>query len=180
MAVVVAPLTEEYLFRMLLQGWLAKLFVGSKSNLTTTGEITPTESAVLPNQPSPDKAPPSLNPFAAYQPANSPSLKPAGSIFGEPALADLEQAGLQRQPWPNWWRNWLPIAISSTVFGLMHHSHGPDWVPLIILAIGLGYIYQRTHSFWPSVIVHGLFNSISMVALWIQLFVAPDNLHKMQ
>src|SRR4029079_10689753 len=64
---------------------------------------------------------------------------------------------------------WLPIAISSAIFALLHYSHGPDWVPLFLLAAGMGYLYQRTHRLLPSLVVHSLLNSFSMWGLWVQV-----------
>ena len=69
---------------------------------------------------------------------------------------------------------WLPIVISSLIFALMHYSHGPDWVPLIILAAGMGYLYQRTHRVVPSLVVHALLNSLSMFGLWLQIYALPE------
>jgi hypothetical protein len=64
---------------------------------------------------------------------------------------------------------WLPIAISSVIFALLHYTHGPDWIPLIFLAAGMGYLYQRTHRLLPSLTVHCLLNSYSLWGLWIQV-----------
>jgi membrane protease YdiL (CAAX protease family) len=68
----------------------------------------------------------------------------------------------------------LPIAISSTIFALLHWDHGPDWVPLLLLAAGMGYLYQRTHRITPCLVVHVLLNSASMGGLWIQTYVMPE------
>ena len=43
---------------------------------------------------------------------------------------------------PRW-----PILVSSIIFALLHYQHGPDWIPLFLLAIGLGYLYHA-HSDW--------------------------------
>jgi membrane protease YdiL (CAAX protease family) len=60
------------------------------------------------------------------------------------------------QPKP--WHSWAAIVITSALFALVH----PPWMsPLIfILAIGLGYIYERTGILWASITVHLLFNSV--------------------
>jgi membrane protease YdiL (CAAX protease family) len=51
----------------------------------------------------------------------------------------------------------------------MHASHGPDPVPLFVLALGLGYLYQRTHRLLPCVVVHLLLNLCSLGALVIEI-----------
>jgi membrane protease YdiL (CAAX protease family) len=56
----------------------------------------------------------------------------------------------------------------------MHYSHGPAWIPLLLLGAGLGYAYQRTSRLWPGIVAHCLLNSFTMVGLWIQVFAAPD------
>ena len=61
---------------------------------------------------------------------------------------------------------WKPILFSSGMFALAHWSHGPDWIPLFFLAIGLGYLYQRTGRILPTMVVHVLVNSLAIVQLW--------------
>ena len=56
----------------------------------------------------------------------------------------------------------------------MHYSHGLAWIPLTLLAFGLGYIYQRTHRILPSITVHFCLNALSMGAFWVQMFEAPQ------
>jgi membrane protease YdiL (CAAX protease family) len=55
------------------------------------------------------------------------------------------------------------------VFALLHWQHGPDWVPLTVLAAGMGYLYQRTHRLLPSLVVHTALNGASMWGLWVQV-----------
>ena len=92
LAVIVAPISEEYFFRVLLQGWLEKIFA-----------------------------------------------------------------------------SWVPIVISAAVFALMHWSHGPDPAALFVLALGLGYLYQRTHRWLPCVVTHACLNGTTMLMLWFGL-----------
>jgi len=37
-----------------------------------------------------------------------------------------------------------PILLSAGLFAALHATHGPDPIPLFLLALGLGYLYQRT------------------------------------
>jgi membrane protease YdiL (CAAX protease family) len=146
-AAVVAPLFEELVFRVLLQGFLEKvvrfrgevheLFFGDVHRSLPEAAAEPIDVA------------PSLAPLSPEPPVPSPQPPP-------PELRGLAA--------------WLPIAVSSIVFALMHYSHGPDWIPLTFLAAGMGYLYQRTHRLLPSLVVHVLVNSSSMLALWVQVF----------
>jgi membrane protease YdiL (CAAX protease family) len=175
-AAVVAPLFEETVFRVLLQGFLEKVFsfvgpvhelvFGSPRNIAgqlhaestaltqSTGDAMP-DITFLPTSQSPDS-----NPYAP--PA---ATAEAGMATLEGAAEQGELRGLSA---------WLPIVISSLIFALMHYSHGPDWVPLLFLAAGMGYLYQRTHRLVPSLVVHALLNSLSMFGLWLQIYAGPE------
>jgi membrane protease YdiL (CAAX protease family) len=191
-AAIMAPVSEEWAFRVLLQGWLEKLVMhaGSSYNLLFGGNspaepvvldgATPRQrmdgaqvpvaegitflSAVTPSQPGIQWIDPA-NPYAPPQAI----LEPAASGFDFPFGAAVNP---EFSP-PSLWKQWLPICISSLIFALMHFSHGLAWIPLTILAIGLGYIYQRTHRILPSITVHFCLNGLSMAAFWVQMFEAP-------
>lgn len=60
-----------------------------------------------------------------------------------------------------------PVFASAGCFALMHATHGPDPVPLFLLALGLGYVYRQTHRLVPSLTVHCLLNGFSMTVLLI-------------
>ena len=62
---------------------------------------------------------------------------------------------------------WMPILISSVLFGLAHVGHGVAPVPLVLLGLVLGYLYQRTHRIVPCIVAHMLFNGYSLTALWL-------------
>jgi membrane protease YdiL (CAAX protease family) len=61
---------------------------------------------------------------------------------------------------------WFPIVISSVAFGLAHFGYGPEPVPLLLLGLVLGYLYQRTHRIVPCIVAHALFNLFTMIILW--------------
>lgn len=90
-AVVVAPVSEEFLFRRVLQGWLEK------------------------------KEPP------------------------------LERGAA--------------IGLSALAFALAHYGQGLAWLPLFGLGVVLGYIVRQTGAIAPAVILHGLFNAVSVMLL---------------
>ena len=172
-AAVIAPIFEELVFRVLLQGFLEKAFTfrgpahelvfGSPSIAPQVPQISPADwqlpAAEITFLPSPAAL--DVNPYA-------PS-----TIVGEqvvPAvLADEYEQPILRGIFA-----WLPIGISSVIFALMHYSHGPDWVPLILLAVGMGFLYQRTHRVVPSLVVHALLNSLSMFGLWLSIYALPE------
>ena len=71
---------------------------------------------------------------------------------------------------PAWFTDVFAVGISAGIFALLHAPHGPDWVPLFGLAIGLGYLYRRTHRMTPSLVVHFLLNLTSMLALSVSIY----------
>ena len=64
-------------------------------------------------------------------------------------------------PRPVW-----PVVASSVLFALMHWSHGPDPIPLFLLALALGVIYQRTQRVLPCIVAHALLNATSLAMLY--------------
>ncbi len=151
-AVVVAPLSEEYFFRLLLQGWLEKAAIargGLHGLMAAGGNAEETDKEAYDVE-TPD------NPYAP------PSVRPTGKMES----ADLSSVPRdeKERSIPRW-----PIVVSGVLFALMHASHGPDPIPLFLLALGLGYLYQRTHRILPSIIVHLLLNACSLAALMIEI-----------
>jgi membrane protease YdiL (CAAX protease family) len=138
-AVVAAPLVEEFFFRVLLQGWLEKLEVLRKQKPHARIVEEPQESA-----------------------------EPVIEIVGEPSadIAEMPAAttGLGGLPLGS-----VPILISSVLFALVHLGHGAAPIPLFVFALVLGYLYQKTHRIWPSLVAHYALNALSMA----MLFLAP-------
>jgi membrane protease YdiL (CAAX protease family) len=59
---------------------------------------------------------------------------------------------------PKAWHGWLAILITSLAFALLHPAW--SWPAIFVLAIGLGYLYERTGNLWAPITVHLLFNSL--------------------
>jgi membrane protease YdiL (CAAX protease family) len=163
-AVIVAPVAEEFLFRVLLQSWLERMFSGRES----------TESLIFgghQNKPQP----PQLNveevpveavlvaeasASAANVPDKNPYLSPRDFDASKPRDVASGVGRVQI----------VPIVLSSVFFALSHYSHGPDPIPLFVFALGLGYLYQRTHRILPCIVLHFLLNACSLAALWMVIF----------
>lgn len=52
------------------------------------------------------------------------------------------------------------IILSSLVFVLVHGF--PDMLALLPLAVGFGYVYERTHSYLTVVVMHATFNAVNL------------------
>lgn len=56
-------------------------------------------------------------------------------------------------------------AIAASIFGVLHVTTGASAVPpLIAFGFVLAMLYEKTGSIWPSIILHGLNNSLALIA----------------
>ncbi len=165
-AVVLAPLGEEFLFRVLIQGWLQsipfrKLFenlVGASGNRIST--MTASQTVLSPIDPAPDvlQQPALLPPTTSLAPDLN---RTEHSIAVLPVAASPEVFDANVQP-PIW-----PSVVTGILFGLAHWGYGLSFVPLIVLGIVLGLFYRATNSIWPCVLMHCVLNGSSMLGLGI-------------
>ena len=156
-AVLIAPLVEEFLFRVLLQGWLQSapfgslksIFLGQReedqvSFVATSVDTTASNGAVQTNP---------------YTPSHIAAVPVEAT--GTSGITDVIQ------PVPPLW----PSLVTGTLFGLAHFGYGLSFIPLIVLGILLGLLYRATHSIWPSLVVHVMLNGSSMTALGVAILI---------
>jgi len=62
---------------------------------------------------------------------------------------------------------WLAILISSGLFAMAHVNAG-HWPALFILAMCLGYSYEKSGSLLRSIFIHSFFNAITIIAVLAQ------------
>lgn len=61
----------------------------------------------------------------------------------------------------------LAIVLSAAAFAAAHVGQGMGWVPLWFFGLVTGYLARQTGSIVPGVILHALFNAVSVVlVLW--------------
>ena len=142
MVVLVAPIVEEFLFRVVIQGWLENIaaFWQSRIDHQRGGD-----SEANSNMPEYDR------------------VILGGNSDGGLAPTQIRQ--LEFEPNPCWW----PIVASALIFALAHFGNSTDPIPLFVFAMGLGYLYQRTHRILPCIVVHMLLNAFSLLKLWFVL-----------
>jgi len=59
------------------------------------------------------------------------------------------------------------VWASAMIFAAAHSGVWPTPVPLFVLGLGLGYVAYRTRSIVAPILIHGLFNTVSVIAvLW--------------
>ena len=166
-AVLVAPVIEEYLFRGLLQGWLERLADGRDNSL----DVVLGGPARQPTSASTEV----LNKAAKPIPlrvchANLANSCPATANLADDKWGNPRDNVVEDTPVAYW-----PIAISAFAFAILHLSHGPDWIPLFFLALGLGYLYRQTHRLLPAIVVHFLLNACSMAMFLVEVFFGSSS-----
>ena len=167
-AVIVAPVTEEIMFRGGLQNWfqramdpgvpmIAKLLGGPDrlfGNIAAQPSL-PQEVDVLSTEHSLEE------PGLETEPASLPPTLPIPTRPMSP------------------WQYWLPVAASALIFALAHFGQGAAPIPLFLFALALGYLYRRTGRITPCIIAHVALNGFSMFWFTVQLMagdgeVVPD------
>ncbi len=63
-------------------------------------------------------------------------------------------------------RPWAAILVASAFFALMHTSTPHALGGLFILAVGMGYNYERTGRLYPAILIHTIFNGV-IVTAWL-------------
>lgn len=187
-AVAAAPLTEEFLFRVLFQGWLQSLPWSGQGAWWLLGASEQTRSAasvqpgyyfgVAPLASSPTGATTAAevsrlegdldqsHPTHVSAPTRqNPYEIPARAV--EPGGLPPIVLGAEATITPPLW----PAFVSGTLFGLAHWGYGLSFIPLIILGIILGLLYRAKHSIWPSFVVHFLLNLIAILGLGVSVYV---------
>lgn len=172
-ALIVAPITEEFFFRMVLQGWLENVAralrmwragdepAAELSSEVLLGAIVGSGGMTIDAQQSArSPLPPTGDDTSEEDPYRSPLARFGDGESGQAPVTDSSITPSER---PASW----PIVVSAVVFALAHLGHGPDPIPLFLLAVGLGYLYQRTHRVYPCIVVHFLVNAVSMLQLWV-------------
>jgi membrane protease YdiL (CAAX protease family) len=150
-ATVMAPFLEELLFRghfqTLLREFLARYFPrrDPKRVLIVPAIELPADSDAA-WVPPPLPAEP-LTPFLNYLPVTASAVIPA------------------RAPVPAPWHGWVAILITSLIFALVHDAWSRP--AIFVLALGLGYIYERTGKLWASITIHVLFNGFNTLQYWL-------------
>ena len=66
---------------------------------------------------------------------------------------------------------WLAIVAASVVFGAIHYGQPHAVAALVVLAVLIGYVYERTGSLLPPILIHAAFNLKTL--LWEALGALP-------
>ncbi|WP_165245716.1 CPBP family intramembrane glutamic endopeptidase [Paludisphaera soli] len=137
--VVLAPLTEELMFRGVLQGWLTRAW----STLTAH-----------PSRTSPPGGAGSMPPQDQVGPPTS-AARPGEGSGSRPVAAP------NRICWP-------AVVVTSCLFAALHGPQWPAPIALFFFSMIMGALYQHSGSLIASIAIHGLFNGCSTLLLLTQ------------
>lgn len=119
---------------------------------------------------------PYRHPIIDYLQQQSDPLAIAVVVLAAIVVAPLAEEFLFRRVLQGWLET-LPlpygpataIGLASLAFALAHAGHGLAWVPLLALGIVLGVLVRQTGSIMPAILLHALFNAVSVGLLLLQL-----------
>ncbi|HBI43275.1 MAG TPA: hypothetical protein DDY78_10520 [Planctomycetales bacterium] len=159
---VTAPVMEEMLFRGALQTWLenrpeAAHFVMLLAFLASLPVQLVTHLVFLASHPMQRDAW-----VAAWKQGGQALLVHCDPVLFVVALTPIYLViyRLSRTP------AWPAIFAASTLFAAVHSFAWPSPVPLFVLALGLGWLAQRTRSLAGPIVLHGLFNAVNCAMLF--------------
>lgn len=106
-----------------------------------------------------------IHPYLEALPALAPPWKLL-LIFSAVVMAALSEElffrGILQSFLRRHMKGWLAILIASAVFMMFHYSMVQDLPSLFLLAVALGYSYERTGRLLAPIVVHALFNAVSI------------------
>jgi membrane protease YdiL (CAAX protease family) len=165
-ACVAAPLFEELLFRAHVQTLLGRVFTSRAARETPamraidrpTTVLFPEMYAVVPGSEFAKPQAAAEAPFGAAAPVSVSGAAPADAPVD---VLPLEYSSPRHDPSRPRRNAWLAIFATSVLFALVH----PMWMaPLIfLLALCLGYVYERTGNLWACIALHAIFNTTSTI-----------------
>ena len=167
MAVFIAPVCEEVLFRGIIQSWV----VTQLDRLRSEPEPVPVDSlAITASQALPaadytnsqtELREPGTDPFpAALERPSGPSPHTPSRTVNHQSLSSK-----------------LGIIATSVIFAALHWEQWPAPIPIFLLAVVIGIVYQRTGSLIAAICMHAMFNGLSMLFLMGMLLLPQPPPH---
>ena len=99
----------------------------------------------------------------------------ANAVIGAPVIEEILYRGFLQQAFRRAGAGaWPAILLTGSIFSLMHYAVLPPdtaisaMTALLLLAIALGMIRERTGRIAPCMVAHGMFNALNLgLALWL-------------
>ena len=167
LAVFIAPVCEEVLFRGIIQSWLCA------------------SSTVF--DPSLRRSCPRAWPSRRGKPCSAPSFAHSQAGLSEPPAKhdfrislDLPSGPSPETPVTTVDQTLAAnagIVTTSLIFAALHWGQWPAPIPIFFLAVVIGYVYQRTGSLIAAICMHAMFNGLSVLFL-MGLLLVPQSAQK--
>lgn len=166
-AVVLAPISEELLFRGILQPWL----IAALNDLTLAVSRWRRSKLV----PVPDAPPAEFEywPVDEAEGSDRPATTSAAPVRADSGPAHTPDEATPYRP-PIGGATAAAIALVSLLFGALHASQWPAPIPIFVLALGLGVVSYRTGSLLSPICMHAIFNGISTVGILLTLHTSTE------
>ena len=58
------------------------------------------------------------------------------------------------------------MLLSAGIFAIAHVLPG-TWMPIFLMGWVLAYVYERTDSLWPAIVIHGLMNTMALALSYV-------------
>jgi membrane protease YdiL (CAAX protease family) len=180
-AVVTAPLVEELVFRLVIQGWMEKVELGGWWQATRGAVSLLLASAIFASlhfrvSAAPLDAKVTMFLFACHAVGSLVTIAFALSLLRLGVDASLEDLGIVRQKLG---RDVLVgllafVAIAAPIYLLQYallkvfpRDIAPDPITIFFFALMLGFLYLRTHRIVASVVLHMCLNATSVAMAWV-------------
>ena len=127
-----------------------------------------------------DQLVPYRHPIIDFLATHRDALSLAVVFLSAVVVAPIAEEFFFRRVLQGWLQKRLPqwggmgaIAIASLAFGLAHVGQGLAWMPLVLFGMAVGYLAKQTGSIVPGIIVHSLFNAVSVGLVLLQTSQTP-------
>jgi membrane protease YdiL (CAAX protease family) len=145
-AMVAAPVLEEFVFRGVIQPWLAKRWWGGWSAIAAAITITLLQA-----------------------PPDQEQWMPTAFVLVVGVLGFVYTLPRADEQWIR-----RSIIGTSLLFAMIHTNVWPSPMPLFVLALALGWVAHRTRNLMAPIVLHSLFNGVAAVVLLTGLFDQPN------
>lgn len=178
-AVLCAPIAEEFLFRVLIQGWLQSIpFSTLSANLlgaSTHQRNDPDDSMFFHGTPQTSAQTAGFSTATSEDslerttpPTTADSNASLDSNSAESSSQEACEEGIpETNSKPPIW----PAVLTGIFFGLAHWGYGLSFIPLMVFGTILGLLYRATQSIWPCIALHFILNASSMIALGVSILL---------
>jgi membrane protease YdiL (CAAX protease family) len=155
-AVILAPATEELIFRGVIQRWLSRVL-----NPQMDDEIVFEELSESLETPIHERNVAELE--TAQESSNELAARPDEVATPAPPRP-IRELAIRLRP-----LQIQPIVMTSLLFAAVHYPQWPAPLGIFVLSLGLGYVAQQSGSLLAAMVMHSLFNGLGTLLLFMMI-----------